>query len=132
MPFLATDNETGLPVIIRFGEMDIGLAPAFRPYSGHGVLGVSWMDKPQPEEVTFKEPIPLSDLEPLVILEFPTLASLETMIRSLEKLRPAFAIKENKIVRRLKNAWHNIVLHPLAGVCWLCGWQKGGDWIHGK
>lgn len=34
-------------------------------------------------------------------------------------------------MERLRNAWHNIVIHPLAGVCWLIGWQSAGDWLHG-
>ena len=33
---------------------------------------------------------------------------------------------------RLKNAWHNIVIHPIAGLFWLVGWQSMGDYIHGK
>ena len=35
------------------------------------------------------------------------------------------------MLQRFKNAWHNIVLHPTAGMCWLLGFQKAGDWVHG-
>lgn len=31
--------------------------------------------------------------------------------------------------RRLKNAWHNIVIYPIAGMCWLFGMQRLGDWV---
>ena len=31
---------------------------------------------------------------------------------------------------RYKNAIHNIIIHPLAGFCWLFGWEKTGDWLH--
>lgn len=34
--------------------------------------------------------------------------------------------------RRLSNAWHNIVLHPIAGVCWFVGLTRLGDWLHGE
>lgn len=33
--------------------------------------------------------------------------------------------------RRLLHAWHNIVIHPLAGLCWLFGFEDAGDAIHG-
>lgn len=33
-------------------------------------------------------------------------------------------------MRRLANAWHNIVIHPVAGVCWLFGFERWGDWLH--
>lgn len=32
--------------------------------------------------------------------------------------------------RRLVNARHNLIAHPVAGVCWLFGFQRLGDWIH--
>ena len=31
----------------------------------------------------------------------------------------------------IKNAWHNIVVHPIAGILWLLGLQRAGDWFHG-
>jgi hypothetical protein len=34
-------------------------------------------------------------------------------------------------MQRLKNAWHNIVIHPVAGVLWLFGFETWGDWVHG-
>lgn len=34
-------------------------------------------------------------------------------------------------MNRLRNAWHNIVIHPIAGVLWLFGCQRCGDWVHG-
>ncbi len=34
------------------------------------------------------------------------------------------------LYRRLSNAWHNIFIHPVAGVLWLCGCEKWGDWVH--
>ncbi len=34
--------------------------------------------------------------------------------------------------RRLKNAWHNRCLHPVAGICWLFGFKEAGDRIHGE
>jgi len=33
---------------------------------------------------------------------------------------------------RLRMAWHNIVVHPIAGICWLLGFERLGDWIHGS
>jgi hypothetical protein len=32
---------------------------------------------------------------------------------------------------RFKNAFHNVVLHPIAGLLWLLGLQRAGDWFHG-
>lgn len=34
------------------------------------------------------------------------------------------------ILIRLRNAQHNVIAHPLAGLCWLVGAEKAGDWIH--
>ena len=28
--------------------------------------------------------------------------------------------------------FHNILWHPLAGVCWFLGWNKLGDYLHSK
>jgi len=39
--------------------------------------------------------------------------------------------EETAMMQRLRNAWHNIVIHPLAGACWLFGLEALGDWIHG-
>lgn len=36
------------------------------------------------------------------------------------------------MMRRLRNAWHNIVIHPVAGVLWLFGCSEWGDWVHGE
>ena len=36
------------------------------------------------------------------------------------------------VSRRLKNAWHNIVIHPIVGVLYLLGFEKTGDWLHGE
>ena len=30
----------------------------------------------------------------------------------------------------LRNLRHNLVTHPLAGLCWFFGWQALGDWLH--
>lgn len=32
--------------------------------------------------------------------------------------------------RRLKNARHNLIAHPIAGVLWLFGCERWGDWVH--
>lgn len=32
--------------------------------------------------------------------------------------------------QRLLNFRHNVVAHPIAGILWLVGFQKAGDWIH--
>lgn len=34
--------------------------------------------------------------------------------------------------RRARNAWHNIVLHPIAGGLWLAGCKEWGDYVHGE
>ena len=34
------------------------------------------------------------------------------------------------MLKRLRNFRHNIVAHPIAGVLWLFGFQRAGDWIH--
>ena len=34
------------------------------------------------------------------------------------------------VVHRLRMARHNIIAHPIAGICWLVGWEKVGDWFH--
>lgn len=31
---------------------------------------------------------------------------------------------------RWRNARHNLIAHPLAGLCWLLGYEQWGDWIH--
>lgn len=38
----------------------------------------------------------------------------------------------NRFKTRFSNAWHNIVLHPLAGLCWLLGFKTWGDRLHGE
>lgn len=94
MPFGVADTETGLPVTIEFGQMDIGMSPAYRPAGNFAALGLSWMNGPQPEGwVHFKEPKSLKELEPLVVLTFLTLKSLNKLIESLERMRPAFEQK---------------------------------------
>lgn len=37
----------------------------------------------------------------------------------------------SELQRRLAMAWHNCVLHPIAGLCWLVGADRLGDRIHG-
>jgi hypothetical protein len=32
---------------------------------------------------------------------------------------------------KISNAVHNLFIHPLAGLAWLFGFEKLGDWIHG-
>ena len=34
------------------------------------------------------------------------------------------------VIRRLKNARHNLIAHPIAGILWLFGFEKLGDWVH--
>lgn len=36
------------------------------------------------------------------------------------------------LTRRLRTAYHNCVLHPLAGLLWFLGLQAAGDWVHGE
>jgi hypothetical protein len=38
--------------------------------------------------------------------------------------------KMQTIKRRLVNFRHNMVAHPIAGVLWLFGFEKAGDWVH--
>lgn len=33
-------------------------------------------------------------------------------------------------MRRLMNARHNLIAHPIAGILWLLGFEKTGNWIH--
>ena len=33
-------------------------------------------------------------------------------------------------VEKLKNLRHNLVAHPLAGICWFFGLAAAGDWLH--
>jgi hypothetical protein len=37
---------------------------------------------------------------------------------------------ETLMRRRLLNARHNLIAHPIAGVLWLFGCERWGDWIH--
>ena len=32
--------------------------------------------------------------------------------------------------RRLKNLKHNLIAHPIAGLLWVVGLEKWGDWVH--
>lgn len=32
--------------------------------------------------------------------------------------------------RRLTNARHNLLAHPIAGILWLFGLETAGDWVH--
>lgn len=32
---------------------------------------------------------------------------------------------------KIKMLWHNLVLHPLAGMLWFVGLTRAGDWVHG-
>ena len=34
------------------------------------------------------------------------------------------------VKRRLRNARHNLVAHPIAGILWLFGFEQAGDWVH--
>lgn len=36
------------------------------------------------------------------------------------------------LLRRLRTAYHNCVLHPIAGLLWFAGLQAAGDWVHGE
>ncbi len=45
---------------------------------------------------------------------------------------PTVAAPSRGPKHRWLNAWHNIVIHPLAGVCWLLGFERWGDWLHGE
>jgi len=36
------------------------------------------------------------------------------------------------LVRRFRNAFHNCVLHPVAGLLWFLGFQAAGDRVHGE
>ncbi len=31
---------------------------------------------------------------------------------------------------RLAMVRHNLIAHPVAGVLWLLGFEKAGDWVH--
>jgi hypothetical protein len=33
---------------------------------------------------------------------------------------------------RLLNARHNLIAHPVAGVLWLFGFDRWGDWVHDR
>ncbi len=34
------------------------------------------------------------------------------------------------VKRRLLNARHNLIAHPIAGLLWLLGYESEGDWVH--
>ena len=36
------------------------------------------------------------------------------------------------LFRRLVNFRHNMIAHPIAGVLWLFGFEKIGDWVKSK
>ncbi len=33
-------------------------------------------------------------------------------------------------LRRLRFLLHNVVAHPVAGICWFFGLGRLGDWLH--
>ena len=36
----------------------------------------------------------------------------------------------NEVHRKMLLLRHNLIAHPIAGVLWLFGYEKAGDWVH--